>query len=316
MPHIELLLTNPLPASEHSRDLEGFVVHKLWEAADPDALLAEVGARIRGVIANGPTRMDEALLSQLPELEIVANFGVGYDRIDVPAATRHGVVVTNTPSVLDDEVADLTLGLLLATVRKIPQADRYVRDGRWLQSAFPLSTSLRGRKVGILGLGNIGLAIARRLAGFEVEIAYHSRRRREGVAYEYCDSPSALAQAVDVLIVIVPATPETHHIVDADLLEKLGPNGILINVARGSVVDEAALIAALENGTILAAGLDVFEHEPVVPAALIAAENTVLLPHIGSASTHTRSAMSDLVIANICGWFRDGHAVTPVNEIA
>ncbi|WP_260928335.1 2-hydroxyacid dehydrogenase [Novosphingobium sp. 9] len=314
MQPIELLLTHPLPSSPRQGELDGFVLHKLWEAADPDAFIAQIGERVRGVIASRPTPINEALFNRLPNVEIVSNFGVGYDQIDVDAATRHGVVVTNTPSVLDEEVADLALGLLLATVRRIPQADRYLRDGQWLKSSFPLSASLRGRTVGILGLGNIGLAIARRLSGFDVGIAYHSRRQRTDVSYRYYDSPGALAEAVDVLILIVPGTAETRHLVDAALLEKLGPNGILINVARGIVVDEQALIKALADGTILAAGLDVFEREPNVPAALIEADNVVLLPHVGSASEPTRGAMADLVIANICGWFSDKQVVTPVNQ--
>lgn len=311
---VELLLTSPLHPSAADSRLAPFVIHKLWEVPNADALLDTVGARVRGVIATHASPVDAALMARLPHLEIVANFGVGYDKIDVVTATERGVVVTNTPGVLDDEVADLTMGLLLATIRRIPQADRYVRAGQWKAGAFPLSPTLRGRTVGILGLGNIGLAIARRLAGFEVDIAYHSRHRRSDVSYAYHATPRALAEAVDVLIVMVPGGAGTRHMVDAGLLAALGANGILINVARGSVVDQAALVAALERGTILAAGLDVFEGEPEVPAALIARDDVVLLPHIGSASDHTRQAMSELVIRNICAWFAGEGAVTPVNR--
>lgn len=309
---VELLLTRPLHTSAIDDRLDDFILHKMWEATDPDALIAEVGARARGVIAVGAA-VDEALIARLPKLEIIANFGVGYDKVDVAAASRRGIIVTNTPNVLDEEVADLAIGLLLATVRRIPQADRHVREGHWLTAPFPLTASLRGRRIGILGLGNIGLAIARRLAGFDVEIAYHNRRPKPDVPYCYHDTAGALAEAVDVLIVMVPGAPETRHLVDAALLRKLGPNGILINVSRGSVVDEEALIAALANGTILAAGLDVFEAEPAVPDALIAADNAVLLPHVGSASDHTRRLMSELVIRNIYSWFSGEPPVTPVN---
>jgi lactate dehydrogenase-like 2-hydroxyacid dehydrogenase len=215
--------------------------------------------------------------------------------------------------VLVEEVADLTLGLLLATIRRLPQGDRYVREGRWPDGPFPLSPTLRGRTIGILGLGDIGKAVARRLEGFAVPIAYHGRHQQADVAYDYHASPVGLAAACDVLIAIVPGGAATRHIVDAEVLAALGPDGVLINVARGSVVDEAALVAALQAGTIGAAGLDVFENEPEVPAALIDMPNVVLLPHLGSASVHTRAAMGQLVVDNLVSWFDTGKAVTPVN---
>nr|WP_181449484.1 2-hydroxyacid dehydrogenase [Azospirillum thermophilum] len=291
-----------------------FTVHRLWEAADPQALLAEVGPRIRGLAAGGHVPIDGALMDRLPALELVANFGVGYDKVDVAAAAARGVVVTNTPDVLTEEVADLALGLLLATVRRLPQADRFLREGRWLKGAFPLSTSLRGRTIGILGLGRIGKAVARRCEAFGLEVAYHGRHRQEDVAYRYFGSLVEMARDVDVLIVVTPATAQTERLVNAEVLGALGPDGILINVARGSVVDERAVIDALREKRILAAGLDVFEDEPRVPEELIALDNTVLLPHIGSASVHTRQAMGQLVVDNLRSWFAGQGPLTPVPE--
>ena len=289
-------------------------LHRVDGAADPEALLREVAPRIRGLAVGAQTPVDAGLLDRLPKLEIVANFGVGYDTVDARAAAARGVVVTNTPDVLTDEVADLTLGLLLATLRRIPQADRYLRAGRWPQAPFPLSPSLRGRRIGILGLGRIGRAIARRLEGFGVEIAYHGRSRQADVPYAYHPTLVGLAEAVHVLIVVAPGGPETAGLIDAAVLRALGPEGVLINVARGSLVDEAALAAALADGTIQAAGLDVFADEPHVPADLVACDNAVLLPHVGSASHHTRAAMGRLVADNLLSWFEGRGPLTPVAE--
>lgn len=292
-----------------------FVLHRLWEQEDRSAYLTAVGPRIRGLAASTLAgRLDAGWFDALPALEIVASFGVGYDTIDAAAAAERGILVTNTPGVLDEEVADLTLGLLLATLRRIPQADRYVRDGLWLEGPFPLSPTLRGRRVGIIGLGAIGKAVARRLEGFGVEIAYHGRSRQDGVAHAYHPSAVELAAACDVLIAIVPGGGATRHLIDAAVLAALGPNGVFINVARGSVVDQDALVAALADGTILAAGLDVFADEPHVPDALRAMNNVVLLPHVGSASQRTRAAMGQLVVDNLAAWFDTGRPLTPVAE--
>jgi lactate dehydrogenase-like 2-hydroxyacid dehydrogenase len=220
------------------------------------------------------------------------------------------VVVTNTPDVLTDEVADLALGLLLATVREIPRAERHLR----LKSPYPLTATLRGRSAGIVGLGRIGKAIATRIEGFGVSVSYHGRREQTDVAYPYFASLVEMAKAVDVLIMVTPGGAETRHLVGKEVLEALGPNGIFINVARGSVVDEQALIHALKNRTILAAGLDVFEDEPNVPAELIALENTVLLPHVASASVHTRDAMAQLAVDNLLAWLNGKSPLTPVPE--
>ena len=311
----ELLVTAPMPAAVLDPLAEWAMIRRLWEQADADAFLAEAGPRIRGVATSTLYgRVDDTLFAALPALEIVASFGVGYDNVDAAAAARRGVIVTNTPGVLDDEVADLTIGLLLATVRRIPQADRFVRAGQWRTGAFPLSPTLRGRRVGILGLGAIGKAIATRLEGFGVAIAYHGRTRQADVPYDYHPSPAALAEACDVLVAILPGGTATRHIVDAGVLAALGADGIFINVARGSVVDQDALVEALVSGKILAAGLDVFADEPNVPAALLDLPNVVVLPHIGSASAATRAAMGALVAENLRSWFANGRAVTPVPE--
>nr|WP_210280013.1 2-hydroxyacid dehydrogenase [Methylorubrum thiocyanatum] len=293
---------------------ERFRLHRMEEAPDREAFLDAVGPRIRALAVGAMCPIDAALFDRLPRLEIVASFGVGYDTIDAVEAHRRGIVVTHTPDVLSDEVADLALGLLLATLRRIPQADRYLRAGHWRAGSFPLTTSLRERRVGILGLGRIGRAIARRLEGFGVTIAYHGRTPRADVPYAYHDSLLGLAQAVDTLIVAAPGGPGTQGIVDAEVLAALGPDGIVVNIARGSVIDEPALIAALQAGTILGAGLDVFANEPQVPQALIDLDQTVLLPHVGSGSHHTRAAMGRMLTDNLFSWFDGKGPVTPVPE--
>ncbi|WJS99841.1 2-hydroxyacid dehydrogenase [Novosphingobium humi] len=311
----EILITAPMLPTVIAQLGERFQTHHLWEVSDKTAFLREVGPRIRGVATSTLYgRVGEDLLSHLPAAEIIASFGVGYDNIDVDAALARRVVVTNTPGVLTEETADLALGLLLSTIRQIPAAERHLREGRWRERSFPLSTSLRGRRVGILGLGDIGKAVARRLEGFAVDIAYCGRRPQD-VPYAYYPTPLALAQAVDVLIVLIPGGAATRHTVNAAVLEALGPDGVLINVARGSVVDTQALIAALREGKILTAGLDVFEDEPRVPAELLDIPGLVLLPHIGSASVSTRAAMGQLVVDNLVNWFSGRGALTPVAEV-
>ncbi|MEG3083110.1 2-hydroxyacid dehydrogenase [Sphingomonas sp. PB2P12] len=311
----EILIPAPMLPGVADALRERFVVHQLWDHADSDAFLATVAPRIRGLAASSLAgRIGSDWFDRLPALEIVANFGVGYDGIDAEAAATRGIVVTNTPGVLDEEVADLTVGLLLATLRRIPQADRHVRTGAWAQNPFPLSPTLRGRRIGIFGLGAIGKAVARRLEAFGVSVAYHGRSQQTDIGYDYHATPVALAATCDVLIAIVPGGQGTQHLVDAAVLEALGREGVFINVARGSVVDQDALIAALQAGTILAAGLDVYADEPNVPDALRELPNTVLLPHIGSASQQTRDAMGKLVVDNLCAWFDSGRALTPVSE--
>lgn len=279
--------------------------------------IARYGPEARALITRGRNRVGAEFMSRFPRLELIANFGVGYDSIDVPAATARGIVVTNTPNVLDGEMGDFTLALLLATVRRLPQADRYLREGRWSQHQdFPLSASLRERTIGIAGLGRIGKVVARRLEGFDLPIAYFGRHPQPGLSYPFHNNLHQLARAVDTLIVTLPGGADTAHIVNREVLEALGAQGILINVARGSVVDQPALIHALHAGTILAAGLDVYQDEPNVPPELLALDNAVLLPHIGTATSLTRQRMGELLVANVVSWFTRKIAVTPVNSIA
>jgi lactate dehydrogenase-like 2-hydroxyacid dehydrogenase len=254
-------------------------------------------------------------MQRFPKLEQVSSFGVGYDHVDAKWAGEHGIVVTNTPEVLNEEVADTALGLLLCTVRDFPQAERYLRAGKWLEKAFPLSkATLRNRTVGMVGMGRIGKAIARRLEAFGVPVVYHSRKPQDGVAYKYYPKLIDMARDVDTLMVIVPGGPSTANMINAEVLKALGPNGILINMARGSVVDEPALIEALKNRTIYSAGLDVFAKEPQVPKELIDMDHVVLFPHLGSSTEVTRAAMDQLVVDNILAWAAGKPPLTPVAE--
>lgn len=292
---------------------ETFEVVRL-ASSDPALVTQDVAERASAIAVQGA--LPTELMDAFPKLEIIANFGVGYDGVDAGHAASRGIVVTNTPDVLNDEVADTAVGLLLNTLRRLPVAEQYLRQGRWVKDgAFPLSPlTLRGRSVGLYGLGRIGLAIARRLEAFGVSIAYHTRSRRDDVEYTHYSTLKALAEAVDTLVVIVPGTESTRATVNGEVLSALGKNGVLINVGRGSTVDEHDLIAALQNGVIAAAGLDVFENEPRVPEALMALENVCLLPHVASASEATRNAMGDLVVDNLIAWFSKGEALTPVPE--
>jgi lactate dehydrogenase-like 2-hydroxyacid dehydrogenase len=310
----EVLLVGPL-RPVIANGLAAFTVRKLPAAADRAAFLA-ASAHIRAMAVSAPVApVNDALLARLPKLEIISSFGVGYDHIDADAAGKRGIVVTNTPDVLTEEVADTAIGLLLCTVRELPQAERYLRAGKWLKGNFPLSrATLRNRTVGVLGMGRIGLAIARRLEAFGVPIAYHTRQKRPELAYRHYPQLIDMARAVDTLIIIVPGGAATKNMIDAQVLEALGPEGILINVARGSVIDQAALIAALKEQKIMAAGLDVFANEPDVPAELLTMENVVLLPHLGSASVFTREKMDQLLVDNILAWAAGRPPLTPVPE--
>lgn len=286
------------------------------DRADPKLVTDDMAGSVRGIAAM--TAIDAAFIDALPKLEIIANFGVGYDAVDAKHAGKKGVMVTNTPDVLTEEVADTALGLLLNTVRELPRAENWLREGRWVRDgAYPLTgTTLRGRRAGIFGMGRIGLAIARRLEAFGLPVAYHNRSRVETVSYDHHPTLLGLAEAVDTLISVAPGGAATEKAVNAKVLEALGPNGVFVNIGRGSTVDEAALAKALTEGTIRAAGLDVFANEPNVPQALLDAPNTSLLPHVGSASVHTREAMADLVADNLVSWFGAGRPLTPVPETA
>jgi lactate dehydrogenase-like 2-hydroxyacid dehydrogenase len=310
----EILLIGPL-RPVLARGFADLAVRNMDDAADRNASSAAT-AHIRAMAVSAPVQpIDDALLAAFPKLQIIASFGVGYDHIDANAAARRGIVVTNTPDVLTEEVADTALGLLLATVRELPQAERYLRAGKWPSGNFPLSrATLRDRTVGMVGLGRIGIAIARRLEAFGVPVVYHTRHPRPELSYRHCPRLIDMAGDVDTLMVIVPGGAATKNMIGAEVLAALGPNGIVINVARGSVIDELALIAALREGKILAAGLDVLAGEPHVPAELLAMENVVLLPHVGSASEYTRAKMDQLLVDNIRAWAAGQPPPTPVPE--
>jgi lactate dehydrogenase-like 2-hydroxyacid dehydrogenase len=291
-------------------------LHCLIDAPDRDAFLQASGGNIRAVaVSYTANKVDSALMQKLPNLEIVSTFGVGYDHVDAKWAAANGITVTHTPEVLNEEVADTAIGLLLSTVRELPQAERYLRAGKWPQGGYRLSpATLRDRTVGIVGMGRIGRAIGKRLEAFGVPVVYHSRNPQQGVAYKHYPKLLDMARDVDTLMLIVPGGAATQHMINAEVLKALGPNGIVINMARGSVIDDAALIEALKKKTILSAGLDVFVNEPHVPPELMAMENVVLLPHLGSASVHTRNAMDQLVVDNILAWNDGKPPLTPVPE--
>lgn len=312
---VDILVQLPLFPRLPDMLAERFRTHVVRTAEERDAVLAQHGAVIRGAVT-GFLPLPAAVIDRLPALEIAASFGVGYDPIDAAHAATRGIVVTNTPDVLSEEVADVGLGLLIMTARELGAAERYVRAGRWAKDgAFPLSRgTLRGRTLGILGLGRIGLEVAKRAEGFGLTVAYCNRHRRADVPYAWYPDVLALAHAVDTLMIVVPGGAETHHLVNAEVLAALGPAGILINIGRGSTVDTDALISALKDGTILAAGLDVVAGEPAVPEALLALDRVVLLPHVASASWATRQAMADLVVANLDAWFAGKAPLTPVPE--
>jgi lactate dehydrogenase-like 2-hydroxyacid dehydrogenase len=312
---VEVLLVGP-PKPTIVNGLAAFTLHRLGEAKDRDALLKEVGGRVRAIASSVTSEpIGGELMGKLPRLEIVSTFGVGYDHIDVQWAAAHGVTVTNTPQVLTEEVADTALGLLLSTVREFPQAERYLRAGKWPERGYPLSkATLRNRTVGMVGMGAIGQAIARRLDAMKVPVVYHSRRPAAGVSYRHYPKLLDMARAATVLLVITPGGAETKNLINAEVLKALGPDGILINMARGSVVDEEALIQALKDKVILSAGLDVYLREPEVPAELIAMDDVVLFPHLGSGSVYTRTQMDQLVVDNLLAWAAGKPPLTPVPE--
>jgi lactate dehydrogenase-like 2-hydroxyacid dehydrogenase len=280
---------------------------------DP-AAFAACARSITAVLTSADAAVDAALMDQLPRLRLVSVIGVGYDGVDVAAARARGVVVTHTPDVLNDDVADLALGLMLAVVRQIPAADRFVREGCWPQGPMPVARKLSGARCGLVGMGRIGQAIAQRAAAFQMEIAYTARAPKNDLPYLFEPDLRALAGRSDVLVVITPGGAATRHLIDAEVLRALGPQGVLINVARGSVVDEAALIDALEQGAIAGAGLDVFEDEPRVPERLRALPHVVLTPHVGSATAQTRQAMAGLALGNLVTLRMGQPPLTPVPE--
>ncbi len=315
-PH--LLATGPMMPMIMEQLGHAFTCHNLHEAKDREALLALMGPHIEAVCTGGHTgvKTDAAMLARLPKLKVISNFGVGYDSVDATAAAKRGIIVTNTPDVLNEEVADTALGLLLMTVREMGKAEQYLRAGNWAKHGDYRLTpaSLRDRHIGMVGYGRIGKAIAKRCAAFGMPISYFGRKKQADVAYPFYSSLSDMAKAVDTLIVITPGGAETKNLINAEVLTALGPRGIVINVARGSVVDEAALIYALKNNIIFAAGLDVFASEPNFNTALLELDNLVLLPHVGSASVHTRDAMGQLTADNLLAYANRTPPKTPVGE--
>jgi lactate dehydrogenase-like 2-hydroxyacid dehydrogenase len=313
---IDLLFYGPIRPILENGFPDQYVVHRAENGDQLKQLAPDVKQKLRGIAVTYHTmHTGKAELSELPKVEMIASFGVGYDHVDTAYAREHNIIVSNTPDVLTEEVADVAMGLLIATLREFVKADKYLRSGLWQTQNYPLSVgSLRDRKVGFIGMGRIGQAIARRLEASRVPVVYHSRKPAPGISYQHYPDLTEMAKAVDTLMIIVPGGASTSKIVNADVLKALGPRGVLINVARGSVVDEDALVAALKSGTILAAGLDVFAKEPSVPDELKAMQNVVLLPHIGSASVVTRNAMDQLVVDNLKNWFAGKAPLTPVAE--
>ncbi len=303
-----VLQVGPFPAALQAQ------LQSLFNLVDEEALASDPSkaASIVGIITRSNCRVPAELIDRLPQLRIISTNGVGYDGIPVAHAAQKGIVVTNTPDVLNKAVAETTIGLLLALLRRIPAADEFVRSGAWEAASFPLGVNLAGKKVGIAGLGRIGKEIVRRLEAFDVEISYFGRRSQP-VPWRHFNSITALANHSDVLIVSCPGGADTHHLIDAAVLKALGSSGVIVNIARGSVINEADLCRALADGTIAGAALDVFETEPLGESPLRSLSNVVLTPHIGSATDETRRQMADLAIRNLVSFFTTGKAVTPVS---
>ncbi len=308
----DVLMVEPITPDAEAKLDAAYQVHRLFETNEPAAFIRPIAKQVRAVVTGGRLGVSNTLMDALPALEIIAINGIGTDAVDLERARARSVRVTTTPDVLTDDVADMAWALLLATARRICIGDRFVRAGRWPGGSPPLAAKVSGKRLGILGLGRVGLAIARRAEGFDMSIAYNNLHPLEGVAYRYHPTLGGLAGASDFLIVAVSGGRQTRGIVDRPVLEALGPAGILINVARGSVIDEPALVAALVEGRLGGAGLDVFAHEPEVPQALWTMDNVMLQPHRASATVETRRAMADLVLANLAAHFAGREPLTPV----
>jgi len=308
----EIIVTTKIfPRTQERLDRE-FTCHKLHEAADRAAFLKEMAPRVRALATFGPAGADAKLMDTLPKLELISNFGVGVDAIDLAAAKQRNIIVTNTPNVLNDCVADTAMALTVNVMRKFPQAEGYLRTGAWAaKGGYPLTTSLGGKTMGILGLGRIGEAIAKRAEAFGMTIRYHNRKKKDS-AYPYDADAATLAKNSDVLMVVTPGGAETDKLVNAKVLDALGPEGYLVNIARGSVVDEPVLLKYLQEKKIAGAGLDVFADEPRVPPAFFALDNAVLFPHVGSATMETRTAMGNLQVDNLLAHFAGKQVLTRV----
>jgi hydroxypyruvate reductase len=307
----DLLVVGPMyPPTLAALDA-AYATHKLWLAAQRDAFLASVADRIVAAATSGARGMDAATMDKLPKLKLIAHFGVGVDSLDTDAAKKRGITITNTPEVLNADVADLAIALLLAAVRRIPAGDRYVRSGSWLKGAMPLAETIQGKTLGIVGLGRIGREIARRAEAFNLKVAYQGPNRKTDVSWPYFADPVALAKECDFLVASCPGGEATRGIVSRAVIEALGPEGVFVNISRGTVADETALVQALQEGKLGGAGLDVFADEPRVPEALFAMDNVVLQPHVGSATHPTRLAMGQLVVDNLAAFFAKKPLLTP-----
>jgi len=307
--HPEIVVTSRIPPFLTTGLQEKFVVHERDHIRD-----RQVFGRVRALVGGGESKIDGSYMALFPALEMISVCGVGYDGIDVAAAKKRGIMVTHTPEVLNDDVADLAMGLLLSVARKIPAADRFTRNADWLDGPFQLTRKLTGAKLGIVGMGRIGQAIAKRAAAFDMVISYTTRNQRSDVPYKYVPNVLALAAEVDFMVVITPGGAATKNLINAEVLKALGPQSFLVNVARGSVVDQVALIEALQKKLIAGAGLDVYVDEPNVPAELRKLDNVVLTPHIASATVETRKAMSALALANLEAFMAGQPVLTPVPE--
>ncbi len=308
----DLLLPGAYPAWDLEALAETFALHRLWEAADTQAFLRDIGPRVRAVATRGDLGANAALMNALPALEIIACYGVGTDAIDLGLARSRGIAVTNTPDVLTNDVADMALALILAVLRRIPQGDAWVRSGEWAKGSMPLVSSLAGKRIGIVGLGRIGRAVAKRVAACETTVAYTATAEKADAPYPYYPTTTALARASDVLVVTASGGPATKHIISAEVLAALGPGGVLINVSRGSTVDEEALLTALSDGSLGAAGLDVFMNEPTPDPRFLRVPNLVVQPHHSSGTVETRRAMGQLVRDNLAAHFAGQPLLTPV----
>lgn len=306
-PHV-MLVSQVMPYMAQALN-EQYVVHEKDHITDPGAL-----QRIRAIVGGGDSKVEAKLMGMLPNLQMISVVGVGYDGVDVKAALERGIRISHTPNVLNDDVADLALAHLLNVARRLPQADRFVRNSDWVDGPFPLSRKLSGSRLGLVGMGRIGQAIAKRALAFDMHISYTAGSPKGELPYAFHATPEVLAAHVDFLVVITPGGPGTKHLINASVLKALGPKGYLINVARGSVVDEAALIEALQKKQIAGAGLDVFADEPKVSAEIRNLQNVVLTPHVGSATFETRKAMSDLALANLKAHFSGEPLVSPIPE--
>ena len=307
-----LLIMNELPEYFLKLAEDNFLTHKLWTKKNKKKYLFDFGSKIDAMAVMGGYKVTSDLMKSMPNLKIIGYYGVGYDAIDIESAKNLGIKVTNTPEVLNDEVADTAIALILCVYKKIVEADNFVRKNNWVKETFPLTKKFSGTKLGIVGMGRIGKEIAKRAEAFKCDISYHSRNKKD-VKYKFYDNLNELAKEVDTLCVITPGGKNTNNLINREVLNNLGENGVLINVARGSVVDEEELIYCLEKKIILGAGIDVYKNEPIIPQKLINNKNTVLLPHIASATVDTRNAMGKLVFDNIKNYFEGKPLISEVN---